>query len=137
MEDDAADELDVEVAHAECPLARLAGGGEHLGRDLVEGGPQPVVLALAARLPEVAATLRVGVVELVVGRLVARRDLVHLDLDDLDPLADLVVGEGLELVLELVDLVHERLQAADLAVVGVEELGDEAHGRVSIWRVAA
>ena len=137
VEDDAADELDVEVAHAQRPLARLAGGGEHLGRDLVEGGPQPLVLALAAGLAEVAATLRVGVVELVVGRLVARRDLVHLGLDDLDPLADLVVGEGLELVLELVDLVHDRLEAADLAVVGVEESGDEAHGRVSIWRVAA
>ena len=37
VEDDAADELDVEVAHAERPLHRLAGHREDLGQDVVEG----------------------------------------------------------------------------------------------------
>ena len=102
------------------------------GHDVVEGRRDRLVLALAARLAEVRPSLAVGVVELVLGRLLARGDLVDVGLDRVDPLADLGVGEGGVLVLELVDLVEQRLEPADLAVVGVEETGDEAHGRLSI-----
>ena len=51
---------------------------------------------------------------------------------DVDPLADLLVGEGLELGLEVVGLVDDRLEPVELAVVGVEESGEQAHGRLSI-----
>ena len=40
--------------------------------------------------------------------------------------ADLVVGQGLELGLEGVDLVDQRLEPSDLAVVRVDESGKEA-----------
>ena len=50
VEDHAADELDVEVAHPERPLARLTGRREDLGDDVVEGPVDRLVLALAARL---------------------------------------------------------------------------------------
>ena len=43
--------------------------------------------------------------------------------------ADLLVGEGLELGLERVGLVDQRLEASDLAVVRVDEAGQEVHGR--------
>ena len=47
-----------------------------------------------------------------------------------EPRADLVVGQGLDLGLELVRLVDQRLDASDLAVVRVDEPGQEAkHGR--------
>ena len=47
---DAADQLDVEVAHAERPLHRLAGHREDLRQDVVEGLLDALVLALAALL---------------------------------------------------------------------------------------
>ena len=72
VEDGAADQLDVEVAHPERPLHRLAGHREHLGQDVVEGLLEALVLALPALLLQLAAALEVGVVELVVGRLVRR-----------------------------------------------------------------
>ena len=107
VEDDAADELDVEVAHPERPLHRLAGHREDLGEDLVERLLEPVVLALAARLRQLAAALEVGVMELVVGRLVGLGDLGDLvaDLGEAGP--DLVVGEGLVFRLEGVGLVDD------------------------------
>ncbi len=37
MEDDATDELDVEVAHADASPRRLAHDGERLGQDIVHG----------------------------------------------------------------------------------------------------
>ena len=73
-----ADQLDVEVAHPERPLHRLAGHREDLGQDVVEGRLEALVLALAARLGQLAAALEVGVVELVLGRLVGHGDLADL-----------------------------------------------------------
>ena len=53
--------------------------------------------------------------------------------DRRDALADLFVGDGLELGLEGVDLVDERLDPLDLALVRVDEAVQEAkHGTVSI-----
>ena len=121
VEDDAADELHVEVAHAQRSPAGLAGGGEDLGDRVVERGLDALVLALPPRLGEVAPPLGIGVVELVVGGLLRLGDLADVGLDGIDPLADLEVGEGLVLRLELVDLVDQRLETGDLAVVGIEE----------------
>ena len=132
VEDGRPDELDVEVAHAERPLHRLAGHREDLGQDVVERLLEALVLALAALLGELAAALEVVVVELVVGRLVrlgARADLVA-DLRELG--ADLLVGQRLEFGLERVGLVDQGLDASELAVVRVDETGKESHGTVSI-----
>ncbi len=65
VEDRAADELDVEVAHPEGPLHRLAGAGEDLREDVVEGRLELLVLLLAARLLHVTAALEVVLLELV------------------------------------------------------------------------
>ena len=78
VEDGAAHQLDVEVAHPERPLHRLAGHREDLGQDVVERLLEPLVLALAAVLLQLAAALEVGVVELVVGRLVGLGGLEDL-----------------------------------------------------------
>ena len=132
MEDGRPDQLDVEQAHPERPLHGLAGHREDLGEDVVERLLQPRVLALATLLGELAATLEVLVVELVVGRLVrlgVRPDLVA-DLGELG--ADLLVGQRLEFGLERVGLVDQGLDASNLAVVRVDETGKESHGTVSI-----
>ncbi len=88
VEHRATDELDVEMAHAERALHRLAGHREDLGEHVVERLLQPLVLALAASLRQLAAALQVLVVALVLGRLLRdgeRTDLVadlgHLGTD--------------------------------------------------------
>ena len=122
VEHDRAHQLDVVLAHAHRPLHGLAAGGEHLGDQVVEDRLEPILVALAARLGELVAALEVVVVELVLGRLLGGRGLRDLGADDVDPLADLLVGEGGELGLQLVGLVDERLDPVELAVVAVEEL---------------
>ena len=88
MENDAADELDVEVAHPGRPAGGLADDGEGLGEDVVHGG------ALGELL---------------------------LELGGLCP--QLVVGQGLEAGLEVVDDGDERLDLLEGAVViGAEQL---------------
>ena len=121
VERDGAHQLDVVLAHAHGPLHGLAARGEDLGDDLVHGGAQALVLALPAGLGQVAAALQVGAVELVLGRLLRLRGLEDLGADQVDPLADLLVGEGLVLGFELVRAIDERLDPAQLAVVVVEE----------------
>ena len=86
-------------------------------------------LLLAPRLRQLAAALEVGVVELVVGRLVGLDGLAELVADRGEPSADLVVGEGLDLLFEIVGLVDERLDPLQLTVVRVDEPGKEKHGR--------
>jgi hypothetical protein len=78
VEDGPADELDVEVTHAERPPHRLAGHGEDLGHRVVEGLLDALVLALAASLRDLAPALEVRVLELVLGRLVRDGDLADL-----------------------------------------------------------
>ena len=138
VEDRGADQLDVEVAHPERPLHRLAGHREDLGQDVVEGRLEPLVLALAALLLQLAAALEIGVVELVVGRLVGFGGLgartFARSLGEGGP--DLLVGEGLVLGLEGVGLVDQGLEASDLAVVRVDESVQEAHMDRSIGEVA-
>ena len=63
VEDGAADQLDVEVAHPERPLHRLAGHREDVGQDLVEGLlDRRSFSRLRRSLVELAAALEVGVV---------------------------------------------------------------------------
>ena len=81
MEDGAADQLDVEVAHAERSPHRLAAHREDLGQDVVEGGLDLLLLALAAGLGELAAALEVRVGQLVLGRLVGNGGLADLVAD--------------------------------------------------------
>ena len=124
-----AHELDVEVAHPERPLHRLAAHREDFGQRLVERGLDALVLLLAAGLRQLAAPLEVGVMELVVGRLVRSRDLADLRPEYVESGADLVVGQRLELRLELVRLVDHRLDPLELAIVRVDEAVQEAkHG---------
>ena len=73
VEDRATDQLDVEMAHPERPLHRLAGHREDLGQGLVEGMLETGVLAPAALLAKLAPSLEVGVVQLVLGRVVRLR----------------------------------------------------------------
>ena len=69
-------------------------------------------------------------VELVLRRLVGHGDPRDLGAERGEPGADLVVGEGLDLGLEVVRLVDERLDPFELAVVRVDEAVQEAkHGR--------
>ncbi len=130
VEDGATDELDVEVAHPERPLHRLAGHREDFGKDLVESLLEGLVLARPTVLAQFAAALGLGVVQLVVGRLTLRGSGVDLfaDLGELGP--DGVVGKGLDLGLEAVGLVDPRLDASNLAVIRVDETGKESHGTV-------
>ena len=79
----------------EGPLHRLAGHREDVRQDLVEGRLDRRLLALAARLGELAAALEVRVGELLLGRLAGRGGLVDLLADQREALADLVVGERL------------------------------------------
>ena len=134
VEDRGAHQLDVEGAHPERPLERLADHREDLRHGLVEGRLDGLVLLLAARLAQLAAALEVGVGQLVLGRLAGRREGPDLlaDLGELGP--DLRVGQAFELGLEGVDLVDHRLESFQLAVVRVDELGKEAHGSGSIGR---
>ena len=130
VEHDAADELDVEVAHPERPLHGLAAHGEDLGKHVVERLLDALVLALAALLRQLAAAFEVRVVELVLGRLVGLGDLVDLLADLRELRADLLVGERLVLGLERVGLVDQGIDASDLAVIRVDEAGKELHGTV-------
>src|SRR6185369_10913407 len=95
-----------------------------------------LVLVLAAGLLEVAPALEVGMLELVLGRLIGRRGLDQLGADARDAFTDLVVGQRLELGLEGIDLVDERLDPTELTVVGIEETGEDAHGSQE-YRVGA
>ena len=129
VEDGAADELDVVQAHAQRPLHRLAAHREDLGQGVVEGLVDALVLALAAVALQLAATLQVRVVALVLGRLVRDGEFQDLgpDLGELG--ADLVIGERFELGFEAVDLVDVGLDPSKLAIVRVDETGKQAHGR--------
>ncbi len=117
VEDGAADELDVEVTHVQRPLHRLAGHREDFGEDVVESLVEALVLALAALLAEVVAALAIGVVQLVVARLLAGRELADVVADLRERRADLVVGQRLVFGLECVGGVDLRLDPAQLTVV--------------------
>ena len=136
VQDDAAEQLDVVLAHPERPAHRLAAHRKDLGQDAVEGCLNPIVLALATRLDEIPAALEVGVVTLVVRRLVGNGGLGHLRADLGEPGPDLLVGEGLDLGLEFVGGVDEWLDPLQFSVVRVDEARQKSqHGRCSLAEV--
>ena len=97
----AADQLHIEVAHAQHPLAGLAHHGEGLGQQLIEQGP--LLGGMACHLLQLLAEF-------------AREA------------AQLVVGEGSNLLLEQVDVGNDRLVALQLAGIGITQQELE-HGK--------
>ena len=133
VEDGAADQLDVEVAHLERPDHRLAGHREDVGEDVVERVLDLRDVPLAACLRELAPALEVGVVELVVGRLLLHDGLAELVAQPEEPGPDVLVGQGLDLGFQLDRFVDERLDPLQLTVVRIDEPGKETkHGCASI-----
>jgi hypothetical protein len=126
VQDDAAHHLDVEMAHpsVRCIASRVA--AKTSGRALSMASWSAVVLALAAFLGDLAATLQLGVVALVVGRLLGLAGFADLLANLVDKGAYLCVGARLHLGLQLVDPLDERLDAMELAVVRVDEAAQEA-----------
>ena len=122
VEHDAADQLDVEVAHAEGPLRSLADHRERLGQQIVEGlAALPLTLLLLGALHRhllglLAEACREGLSVGDVGALDAKA------LPEFPGLvAELLVGQRRHLGFELVDEVHNPLIALDLALDGVAE----------------
>ena len=113
VEDHAADELDIEVAHADGAAAGLADDGECLGEEVVEGILFGGVDGFLVVLVDAGA----GVVDA----------LAELD----GPLAELLVGECGDISFESVDLMDGGEEALDGAfVAGAEDFGDDVveHG---------
>ena len=123
MQDDAADELDVVVAHAERAARRLADDRERLGKEVLEAAGE-LVLALLLR-PELLLGLLALLDREAGGIRLAVADVGRGDAEPLAELrglrAELVVAELLHLVLERVDLPHHAAVAVDLALEGVAE----------------
>ena len=126
VEHDAADQLHVEVAHAEGALRCLADHRERLGQEVVERLAAPsVALVLLGPLHGhlLGLLTEAGREGLAVGH------VDSLDAEALSELAGLVaklvVGEGGHLRLEFVDEVDDPLVALDLALDGVaQDLAD-------------
>jgi len=130
VEHRATDELDVEVAHPEGPFHGFARHREDLGEDIVKRLLEALVLALAARLGQLSATLEVLVMELVIGRWLGTRGGADL-LADLGKLVtDLLVGQAFELGLERIGLVDPWLDPSQLTVIRIDETGKETHRTV-------
>ncbi len=129
MEDDAAEELLVVLAHPERSAHRLATHREDVRQDLVEGRLHRVEVALLAGLRELAATVQLGVVALVVRGLLGHDLLADLLQDRLEAIPDLRIAQGLDLGLEIVCRVDVRLDPLQLAIIRVDEAGQKTeHG---------
>ena len=130
VEHHAAHQLDVEVAHAQVAPADLARRGEDLGQGVVEDGLQVAGVGLLARDADLPPALRLGMVQLVVGGFRGRRVLEDLRAQGDHALADLLVRERLELGLQAVDLVDERLQTPRFALAATGEARQQVlHGK--------
>jgi hypothetical protein len=136
VEHDAAHDLDVVLAHPQGPLHRLAAHREDFRGDLVEADWIRSFSFFRRAFASSRRRSRSGVVALVVRGLVGLRDLADLLADLVEPLADLVVAERGDLVLELVGLVDDWLEPPQLAVVRVDKTGKELHGGRSIGCLA-
>ena len=126
----AAHQLDVEVAHAQVPPADLPRRGEDLGQGIVEDALEVAGVALLARDAHLPPALRLGMVQLIVGGFGGRRILEDLCAQADHALTDLLVRERLELGLQAVDLVDERLQPPHLALAAAGEARQQVlHGK--------
>ncbi len=126
VQDDAADELDVEVPHPQGSDHGFACRGEDLRQGPVHGLLELVLLALAAVAGHFAAALDLRVVELVLGRLLGFAGFANLVAQLLDEGEQLFVGAFLHFGFELVGPVHEGLDPPELPVVRVDEATQEA-----------
>ncbi len=117
------------MAHPDRSPHRLAGHREDVRQEFVEDLLESRVLALPAFLRELPATLKIGVVELVLGWFVRGGRLEGLGPQLVEGRADRLVRHGLVFGFEGVRRVDERLEASDLAVVRVDETVQELHGR--------
>ena len=136
MQDGSAHQLDIEMAHPECPLHRLAGHRESFRKDIVEGLLEAFVLAPAALLLQLAAALQIRVVKLILGRLVGLGGRVDVPPEFRELGTDLVIGEGFVRGFECVGFVHHGLEAPHFAVVRVDKTVQESHSPCSIGEVA-
>ena len=101
MQHHAADQLHIEVAHAEHPLAGLANHGKGLGQELIEK------LAFAGGN-------RLGAAARATGRLKLLAEFPR-------EAAQLVVGEGGDVLLEQIDIRNQRLETLQLAGIGIAQ----------------
>ena len=104
MEDHAADELDVEVAHADCSLAGLSDEGKSLGKNLVEG-------CFFSSVDAVEVFLRS------IGQVEFGADSVNALTEFGCFVAKSFVGERLNGGLEVINLLYGRHEALDSALV--------------------
>ena len=126
VEDYAADELDVEVAHPEGSAHGLPGGCEDLRQDLVHRGLELFLLVLAAFLGQLPAALQFGMMALVLRGLLGFGGVADLLADFVDEGPDLFIRALLHLRFQLVRAFDERLDPPDFAVVRVDEATQEA-----------
>ncbi len=117
VQDDAAHELDVEMAHPQRAQHGFTRGGEDLRQDLVHRLLEATMLALAAVAGDLAAALELGVVALVLGGLFGLAGVADLLAQLLDDSAQLRVGTRLHLRLQLVDPIHEGFDPPELPVI--------------------
>ncbi len=135
MQHHAADQLHVEVAHAQGASRRLAHRGEGFDEQVVQGFEEVLVALLGVAASEVGVVALVLVVLLHrqgAGDGLAEAEVGALDAETVAELLglgpELLVGELLHLLFERVDLVDAPLVAPDLSLVGVaEDLGENAH----------
>ena len=131
-------QLDVEVAHPEGPPHRLAGHREDLGQGVVEGGLEPLVLASSggpwpapggARgrggRARPASGRRAAAIAAISARISAKRARISSS------------ESACDLGLERVRLVDEGLDPLELAVVRVDEAGEEAQTMAGQYRRGA
>ena len=109
----AADQLHVEVAHAQHPPAGLAHHGKGLGQQLIEQAALPLQAGLPGQTAAAAVLLQ------------ARQLLAELGREA----AQFVVGEGGDLLLQQVHVGDDRLVALQLAGIGITQQELE-HGEI-------
>ena len=105
MQHHAADQLHIEMAHAQHPPAGFTDDGESLRQDLVQHGSLVVQGAgVGKALPEVAGSA-----------------------------SQVVIGEGSDLLLQKIDIGDDRLIALQLAGIGVTQQELEHGNRQIFW----
>ena len=148
VQDDAAHQLDVVVPLAERPDHRLADRCEGLRQELLERRVDLLQLALALlasarrrggrhrrrsaptrRRPRPGRSARSSI-----GTRMSPTRSRSRSRSTVGPAAELVVGEGLDLRLERVDALDERLESSDLPLVGVPQAGQELEHRACEYR---
>ncbi len=111
MQDHATNQLHIEVAHAEDPLAGLAHHREGLRQQLVE----QLALASKSRLQTAAGVAGIG----------------ELLAEFSRQAPQIVIGERLNLLFEKIDIRDKRLEALQLAGIGITQQQLEHRGRTT------